>query len=945
LASIAGFAVAELHANLHIVRLDAFGADARRRKPIRLLINPLTVPVGVHERKLQMIGRIDTSYYQLPKSVVPRHYDIQLRPDFALFRFSGHVAVDMEVREPVSRIMLHSLGLKITEAHVVDESGLRFDSLKTQAVVGFIDPVSGVAGEERFSSAAALDEKAQTAVFSFKETLEKGNWKLLIEYEGSLVQPSLEGFYRSKWTDDEKTDHWVATTQFEATHARRAFPCWDEPALKATYTCTLVIDQRLTALSNMCAASETIEGSWKKVVFGLTPRMSTYLLAWCVGEFEGSEPVQTNGKEIRIWSVPGRNTLKGYALRCAAYGLRWFERTLGIPYFGGDKLDLIAIPEFRSGAMENTGLITFRATALLVDEPNATVTELQRVAEVVFHELAHMWFGNLVTMAWWDGLPLNESNATVFAYLVMADFRPEWHVFNSFGLRRAAAFALDSLHSTHPCWAPVGHPDEVEQRFDKITYEKGGSLEYQIHQFVGAAPFYSGANIYLMRHSHGNAQVTDLWDNLEEGVRRAGLEVPVRQIMDTWFLTDGHPVVNVSLSEKPGFIKLTQERFTFLANDKRIDQIWPIPIHLRYGTSDGAVRLDKHIFAEREEEVSLQEGFQYVALNAGGSGFYRVHYAQELLSKLLLAPSVRLQVIERFNLVNDAWSFVRAQKLGSDEYLDLVRKLRGERDPNVWNILGGSLEALHKITPGEHRAALKKLIRELVKPVFAELGWAPEADEPTATLELRGSLVALLGTVGEDTEVQSAAAGLFDAWKKDHGSVNPNVVPALVSTLAYMGDRTRFDEFLTLSRKAPTDQEKLRFLRALGEFRARELFTSAIEMTLSEVKADDAPYILGAYLVTEHAGRPTWDAIRENWGKVVKRFPASGTVRMIEGCSALDTPEMAAEVERFFARTSVPQGDMAVSQMMERLRVNVRLRQAEQSRLTAYLSRATAGRV
>jgi aminopeptidase N len=249
---------------------------------------------------------------------------------------------------------------------------------------------------------------------------------------------------------------------------------------------------------------------------------------------------------------------------------------------------------------------------------------------------------------------------------------------------------------------------------------------------------------------------------------------------------------------------------------------------------------------------------------------------------------------------------------------------------------------MHDITAGEDRAAFKKLIRGLVKPVFRDLGWAPKTDESTAARELRGSLAALLGTVGEDAEVQSAAEKLFASWKKDRGSVDPNVVPALVSTLAYTGDKARFDEYVALSRAATTDQEKLRFLRALGEFHGKELFGAAIEMMVSEVKADDAPFILGAYLLTEHAGEATWHAIRESWARISKRFPASGTVRMIEGCSALDTDPLAAEVKQFFARTRVPQGDMAVAQMLERLSVNVRLRRTETPRVAAYLRRVTA---
>ena len=465
--------------------------------------------------------------------------------------------------------------------------------------------MSGDSRAEEFESAAALDDDAQTASFSFSSPLAKGTWKLAAEYEGSLVQPGLEGFYRTMWTDGAGTQHWAAATQFEATHARRAFPCWDEPAVKATYAVTIVTARDLTVLSNTRISSEKADGERKTVAFARTALMSTYLVAWCVGEFESSEPAFANGKELRIWSVPGKNAHKAYALKCARYGVEWYERRLGVPFFGGDKIDMIAIPDFRSGAMENTGLITYRATALLVDEPNATVEELQRVAEVVFHELAHMWFGNLVTMAWWDGLPLNESNATIFAYLVMADFEPEWHIFNSFATKRAAAFALDALNSTHPCWAPVGHPDEVEQRFDRITYEKGGSLEYQLHQFVGDASFYGGAHEYLLRYSHGNAEVTDLWDALEQGARKAGLAVPVRQVMDAWFLTDGHPVVTVKPSAAQGTITVSQERFAFLAREGHAGQLWPIPLQLRGVGPKGDVIARKIVFAEKEQEVVL----------------------------------------------------------------------------------------------------------------------------------------------------------------------------------------------------------------------------------------------------------------------------------------------------------------------------------------------------
>lgn len=895
--------------------------------------------------------------HQLPKTVRPTHMVLIEEPEVTNFTFAGRSSTDIDVLEPVSEITVHSLGLKISSAYVTDANGTRLDAIPTEAKVTWVHPDTNEDVVHTFTSAATLNDEKQTATFKFNGTLGKGKWQLHTQFEGSLVQPDFEGFHRCRYKDKKTGEtKWALSTQFEATHLRRAVPCWDEPEIKITADISLVIPENLVALSNarivngngtervrkpLKVVSETVSDGKKTVKFATTAKQSTYLFAWCIGEFVSSEPVFVDGIEIRIWTIPGLEDQTSYALRCAAFGVKWYHRNLRVKFFGGDKIDMIAIPEFRSGAMENTGLITYRATALLCDLSRATIAELQRVAEVVFHELAHQWFGNLVTMIWWDGLPLNESNATIFAYLVMADWEPEWHIFDSFGLDRAGAFALDSLQSTHPCYAPVGHPDEVEQRFDQITYEKGGSVEFMMHQFIGAKAFYDGCHIYLTKHALGNAEVTDLWDAIEEGARANGLNVPVRSIMDAWFLNSGHPVVTVSESDKPGFVKLHQERFSFIEGEGA-DQLWPIPVHLRYATADGTVHEEKFVFSGREQEVFIDKDFRYVVANASGPGFYRVRYSQGLLDKLTATPFETLNVIERFNLVNDSWALVRAQKMTSDTYLGLVRKLEGERNPNVWAIVSGSLATLHGLTDGDHRAAFKKLVRELVSPIFNELGWTPKEDESSATLELRGSLAGLLGTIGEDPAVQAKAIELFDAWKKDPASVDPNVVPAIVGTVAYTGDAARFDEFVTLAESAKTDQEKLRFLNALGKFRTPELYSRAIAMTISEVKPDDAPYILGAFLGTEHAGEATWDAIRENWSKLVKKFPSSATVRMIGGCSALDTAELSGEVNEFFAKNKVPQGDMAVAQMLERLSVNVRLRENETPRLNEYLIPAAA---
>jgi puromycin-sensitive aminopeptidase len=888
----------------------------------------------------------DVPEYKLPTSVVPLHYKIRKTPNFGTFTFDGTVEIDIDVRRPINSIQLHAKELKITSAYVIHANGTRLDALMTTASVKIADKDTSKYSDVEFASAATLDAEAERATFNFNGTLGTGAWKLFVTYSGSLVQPSLEGFYRSKWTDNAGVDHWIGTTQFEATHARRAFPCWDEPALKATFDIELVVDDTLTALSNGRIKSETpfddgiryvIPGpTYKLVTFHTTPKQSTYLVAYCIGEFESSEPVFVRGKEIRIWSIPGQNHLKSLAIKTAAFGVKWFEMFFNRPYFGGDKIDMIAIPNFRSGAMENTGLITYRATALLVDELKATIQEKKRVVEVVFHELDHQWNGNEVTMAWWDGLGLNESFATIMAYLVMNEFEPEWEIFNDFGPKRAGAFALDSLKTTHPVFGKVGHPSEVEQIFDTITYEKGGSLLFQIIQFIGLDVFRTGMRIYMERHALGSTEVTDLWDALEEGCKAHKNTTPVRQIMDTWMLTPGHPVLTVSESDKPGFVTFRQEKFQFLPEGKS-DQLWPIPVHIRYATASGEVKEEKFLVTDREQTVFIDKDFKYVVANASGPGFYRVRYSEGLLARLTENPLANMQVIERYNLVNDTWAGVRANLVSSETYLGLIANFGGETNPNVWSIISGSLGHLYTLTKGDERTAMKALIRDLVKPVFTALGWTPKADESSATRELRGQLAGLLGTVGSDSDVRAKATELYDAWKKDASSVDPNVVPALVSILAHTGDKARYDEFVGMAKSAKTDQEKLRFLTALGKFRVPELYNAAMAMMLAEVKTDDAPSILAFFLSTEHAGEPTWDFMRENWEKINEKFPSRGIVRMVESCSALDTPELQAEILAFFAKNEVKQGDKALGQMLERLAVNVRLRQNETPKLSAKL--------
>lgn len=864
--------------------------------------------------------------FRLPKHVKPINYKITLTPGIkvttksgdneeVVYKFTGREEVKVKVLHSTDRIVLHSANLEIHSASFVTKKGERLEGIVT------------------------LDPKNEFAIITFNGIVPKGKGSLHMSFTG-IHNTKLKGFYLSQWQDDEKNTHNIYTTQFESTDARQAFPCFDEPAMKATYDVQLIVDENLTALSNGRAYKTESIGNGKKIVsYQRTPIMSTYLVAFCVGEFESSEPVWSNGKEIRIWSIPGKNHLKEFALECGAFGVKWFENFFDRPYFGGDKIDMIAIPDFASGAMENTGLITYRDTALLVNKKTASYAELARVCEVILHELAHQWNGNEVTMDDWDGLGLNESFATIMAYLAMNDMFPEWHVYNEFGIDRAGAFALDSLRSTHAVEIPVSHPDDIQQFFDTITYEKGGSLLFQYIQFAGFETFRTGMRIYFKRHALANATVSQLWDALEEGAKVDGKDIPVRMLMDFWWKTAGHPVVSVSEGDQPGTIKVSQSKFQFLpAGDK---DVWPLPLHIRF-SAGGEVVEKKILVNEGTTTLTLSDKpLDYVVLNAGGSGFYRVDYSDGLRNKLLADVQNTLQIIERFNLVNDSWASVRARSENSmtaTEYLDLVKSFSTETDANVWAVISGALRTVYGLTSGDHRQAFKQAIRDTVRPVFDKLGWTPKEGESVHTLQLRGTLIGLLGTVGSDKDIRNEAAKQFDSWKADRNSVDPNVVPALISTLSYTGDQARFDEFLALAEKAPTTQEKLRFLGALGNFRTEALYKKAIEMTLSgEIRTQDAPFILAAIIGSEHAGETAWDFMRDNWAKIVATYPDNAVPRMVSACSALDTPELQAEVVDFFAKNKVKEGDMAVAQMIERLSVNVGLRQSETPKLTSYL--------
>ncbi len=834
--------------------------------------------------------------YRLPRHVIPTRYDLRLEPDLAGATFTGQVTITITVKQTTQTILLNAVDLVLQSAAAEDVNRRQFKALIN------------------------LEQKTQRAGLSFQEPIQPGQWRLHLSFHGKLSD-QLRGFYRSTYKDASGTLQTLAATQFEATDARRAFPCWDEPDFKAVFATTLVIDPHLTAVSNMSVTSESVESNKKLVRFADTIKMSTYLVAFVVGRMEATEPVWVGKTPLRLWTVPGKQALTLFGHQIAVASLKFFEDYYGIPY-PGDKLDLVAIPDFASGAMENLGAITFRETALLVDRQTGTHAELERVADVVAHENAHMWFGDLVTMAWWNGLWLNEAFATFMEILAVDAWKPEWKRWESFSIARAAAFSVDGLVSTRPIEFPVHAPKDADAMFDVLTYEKGASVLRMLEQHIGPTVFRDGVRRYLRTHAYGNADTNDLWTALGTVANQ-----PVPELMNGWIFQLGFPLVTAEVCNQE--LRLSQQRFTYIAQASIAEQLWQIPVQIRLviGNRTEHRRL---LLTERETSIGIPAEVTSVFVNEGGHGFYRVRHQVQLLERLLDQGLDRLASIGRFTLVSDAWATTVAGLTALPEYLRLTTHLKSERDKNVWAVLLDSFSFLNRIISSEDRGALETFVCACVKPAIDELGWDARSGESDLIRQLRGDLLGALGRLGNDAAIQHEAAERYRRYRKDPAAADSNVVPALVAILAHTGDEARYDEFLELYRTASTPQEERRYLFSLASFRHKELLTRTLARTINgEIRTQDAPFIVGAMLMSVYGRELTWDFVKANWDHMDRLFPKQGLRRMCGGIAGLATPELERDVREFFTSRKIELGGKTLDQYLEQLRVAVSFRERE----------------
>ena len=842
--------------------------------------------------------------YRLPGHVRPSRYDVRLRPSLSDATFTGAVTIAVDVTESVDVIVMNAAELTVSSC-----------------------TVDGVDAQWR------LDEESERMFVTPPGALSPGAATIEIEFAG-ILNDKLRGFYRSTYVDDDGVEQVIATTQMQATDCRRAFPCWDEPEYKAVFGITLDIDDDLTAVSNGSEVARSSHDGRTVITFADTMVMSSYLVAFVVGRLEITEPVDVDGIPLRIVHVPGKGHLTAFGLDVGAFSLRWFQEYYGIPY-PSDKVDMVALPDFAAGAMENLGCITFRESVLLVDPETSTQSEQERVADVVAHELAHMWFGDLVTMRWWNGIWLNEAFATFMEIAACDAYRPDWERWTSFGLERSAAFEVDSLASTRPVEFEVRSPTDAEGMFDVLTYQKGGALLRMLEQYLSPEEFRRGVNHYLETHSYSNTETNDLWDAIESTSGR-----PVRTMMDSWIWQPGYPLVSATLDAggDDAAVVLTQERFSF-ASDADADgdgdgdpTVWVVPVHVRNGSETTTVVLDD----AGPLRVPLADPDGPVVVNAGGHGYFRVRYGETLRDRLSGDALAELDTLERYSLVDDAWAAALAGRLTSVEMLDLAEGFSGERDLAVWQSVAAVLRQLGRLLDGEALDVFRSRVRDLVGPALDSLG-EPDEDESDLTSTLRGLLTATMGSLGRDADTIERCRTIFASASDT--DVDPELLAAATTVVATNGDVDDYERMVAGFENGTTPQEQLRHLNALASFDDAELVTRTCEYAMSgAVKTQNAPFVLRLAIANRDHGARAWEYVRDRWDEANERFPSNTIVRMIDSVKLLTDPAVVDDVQTFFSEHPIRQALQTQEQVLERQRVNAAFHARESERLIRHLT-------
>ncbi|PFH56944.1 hypothetical protein XA68_15744 [Ophiocordyceps unilateralis] len=800
----------------------------------------------------------------LPRHVKPVHYRLSLSAfDFKAWTYKGTVTIEAEIVEPTNRIVVNALQLKISRASVTVDQAKSSQAFETTDI--------------------SYDGPAQRASMTFDRELPVARRAaVVVDFEG-VINNEMAGFYRSRYRpaeappadvavphDDEW--HYMLSTQFESCDARRAFPCFDEPNLKAAFDLELEVPSGLVALANMPVRAERPAGrdGFKLVSFETTPVMSTYLLAWAVGDFDHVEALTTrryNGKRlpVRVYATRGLAEQGRWALEHAHKIIDFFSQVFGIDY-PLPKADLLAVHEFTHGAMENWGLVTYRTTAVLFDERTSDSRFRNAVAYVVAHELAHQWFGNLVTMDWWDELWLNEGFATWVGWYAVNHLHPDWEVWAQFvneGME--AAFHLDGIRASHPIHVPVRDALDVNQIFDHISYLKGCAVIRMLASHLGVDVFLAGVSRYLKAHTYGNARTEDLWRALADA---SGQDVA--GIMGPWISRVGHPVLTVA--EEPGQVTVSQSRFLSTGDVEPDDDVttWWLPLGFEGRSGQAGVVPGLSLTTKTDTIRHVDDDFY--KLNSGATGFYRVNYPPPRLSRLS-GQLTRLSAEDRIAIIGSTAELAFSGHGTTASLLTLLVGFRAEEHPLVWTQVLDSVASVRSVFCGdaELRRGLDELTRLLIDDKVREVGWDSPADEGYLASILRKKLLGSAVSCRHKETVDEALRR-FDAWAAD-ADKSP-IPPSLRLPVWRAGVRADPGRAVDIIKKEWSTTKsvdgKPLCLQALAAAEDEKMILEAIIPFNFGTSSDSVPpadmHVLGSSLADKALARDLqWKYVKDNW--------------------------------------------------------------------------------
>ncbi|KAI5304921.1 Aminopeptidase 2 mitochondrial [Ascosphaera pollenicola] len=842
----------------------------------------------------------------LPKNVKPVHYDLTLEPDFEKFTYEGTVLIDLDVLETTSFIKLNATDLTVHSSEII------------------VDGKTHVSNPD-----VTMQEDDQTMLIAFSQPLVAGTKAQLRQKFTGILNEHMAGFYKCTYKGSDGKTKYMASTQMEPTDARRAFPCFDEPALKAEFTVTLIADKHMTCLSNMDVASEkdvqsdVSKGIRKAVTFNRSPLMSTYLVAFIVGELKY---IESNEFRVptRVYVTEDQDVEHGrFSLDVCAKTLKFYEEAFDSK-FPLPKMDMVAVPDFSAGAMENWGLITYRIVDVLYDEKTTGASMKQRIAETVQHELAHQWFGNLVTMDFWDGLWLNEGFATWMSWYAMNHFWPEWKVWETYVVDNLQmALALDALRSSHPIEVPIKRADEINQIFDAISYSKGSSVLRMMSKYIGEETFIEGVRAYIAKHAYGNTQTGDLWAALTQASGK-----PVDKVMGTWTTKVGVPVVTVSEKPEKKVVSLKQNRFlaTGDATPEEDATLYPVILGLR---SKEGVNEDL-ILSEREQEFPVD--LDFFKVNAEHSGIYRTSYSPERLAKLGQAAKAGLLPVEdRAGMIADAGALAVPGYQKTSGVLTLFKSFDTESEYVVWQEIISRLASLRSawiFEDDKSQAALKSFQRSLVSQKAHEIGWE-FSDKDGHNLQLFKALMFRAAGVAGDEKVVAAAKELFERVANgDVDAVHPNLRAPVFDIVLRNGGEREFEIVLSRFRAAATSAEKNTILRTLGSTSRPDLVKRVLDLSLSEEVRSQDVYLPLSGLRSHATGiKLRWEWYKENFAEIAKRHPPTLSMfgSIVQVCTGgFTTEEQISEIENFFKDKDTKGYDQTLAQSIDSVRAKAR---------------------